>query len=93
MRINDRVIHLVDQKPQDGTAAARAAARSVDDDAVKVGGRAREVADAQGHADAGRAERLARIATQLADGTYRVDHEQLAARIIADDLARRGGDA
>lgn len=83
MRINDRASNLIDRvgatqvqsvsKPE---ATKKSAGAGVE---VKVSARAQELA-------AG-ASRLEELRAQVRDGTYKIDHQKIAARIVggADD--------
>jgi anti-sigma28 factor (negative regulator of flagellin synthesis) len=59
-------------------------------EAVVVDLRARVMSAASSRSEAAHTEKLARIARELKDGTYKVDLDRLAERITDDELARAG---
>ena len=81
MRINDRASNLIDRVgATQGVSKTEATKKSAGPGVeVKVSARAQELA-------AG-ASRLEELRAQVRDGTYKIDHQKIAARIVgnADD--------
>jgi flagellar biosynthesis anti-sigma factor FlgM len=59
-------------------------------EAVVTAARSQEIKASTARAESARAEKLERIAAQLADGSYKVDFAAVAERLVDDELSRFG---
>jgi flagellar biosynthesis anti-sigma factor FlgM len=59
-------------------------------EAVVTGSRSQDIKASSERAESARAQKLERIAAQLADGSYQVDFAAVAGRLIDDELSRTG---
>ncbi|HKA86173.1 MAG TPA: flagellar biosynthesis anti-sigma factor FlgM [Haliangiales bacterium] len=88
MRIDGTKIEKIDDSRKDANAGVSRVKSS--DDAVVVSARAKKLhAHASETAEA-REKRVAQIGAALDGGTYKVDHQKLAERLVDEDLARWG---
>ena len=90
MRIQGSRPHAVETK-KDGPRTEKRERAGSDGDAVVVKADASEVARHVAREVSAHEARVAEIARQLADGTYQVDKDKLAARILEDETSRAGG--
>ncbi len=63
------------------------------DGAVVVSSRTRQATAAAERSSVAHADKVARITAAVEAGTYKVDHQVLAERIVADELSRLGASA
>jgi anti-sigma28 factor (negative regulator of flagellin synthesis) len=88
MRIHGTLTPVQPERTKD--ASTPAAASTEPSGAVVVGARIEEVRELSGRHAVQHAERLNALAAALADGSYRVDPERLAAAIVREELSRGG---
>ena len=88
MRIDGTKIDKIDDSRKDGKAPAGRPKTS--DDAVVVSARAQKLSAHVYETAEARGKRVAEIHAALDGGTYKVDHQKLAERLVDEDLARWG---
>lgn len=73
-----------------GRPSPQGGADSKGKDAVVLSPAASQIAQSAAEATAARAARVAQLKHQVRGGTYKVDREALANRLVDDELARSG---
>jgi len=89
MRIDRPSIGSVEARKTEPSTKVEAGAENIGE-AVVVDLRARTMSAASNRSEAVHTAKLDRIARELKDGTYKVDLDRLAERIVDDELARTG---
>ena len=90
MRIDATKVASIEDGRKDGAKPAASGPRAIINDAVVVSARAQKLtAHSHETADA-RAKRVAEIGAALEAGTYTVDHQKVAEKLVDEELARWG---
>jgi len=88
MRIDGTKVASIEEHRKDSAKPAASGPRAVVNDAVVVSARAQKMtANWHETADA-RAQRVSEIGSALEAGTYKVDHQKVAERIVDEEMAR-----
>jgi len=89
MRIEGTKVEKIEESRKD--AKAQSVARpTASDDAVVVSARAKKLSTHATESAAAREKRVAELGSAVDAGTYKVDHQKLAERLVDEDLARWG---
>jgi len=90
MRIDGTKVASIDEQRKDSAKSAAPGPRAIVNDAVVVSARAQKLHAHSHETNDARAVRVTKIGSALEAGTYKVDHQKVAERLVDEELARWG---